>query len=258
MQILANDGTPFNSVNACLAYEAKKKQEALMEERARRLRDEQKNVAKYIVQHFIADDGEIKKSNLDVIFVHTLSNHKLVAESVAESIFGQSLGFKGNIPVGANIYHKYKLKRAQSSEDLAFCDAELACKRAIVVELNDVPKIFSMSEHRTFTPSIGGQALYKRQYEEQGGSAPDDKYEDKSVSGEDKKIFEDTVKVWRVDDAGYFHLLEVRESEVEDSDLPENTKGITEGKHVLEYALEESIGKVIAPPPESLLRLLLS
>lgn len=238
MTITAKDGKECNSVQECLAYEAELDRKA---DEARHQR-ESRNIVAYIVNKYKDSDDGVCEDGREAIFVHTLSNHRMVADNIAHSLFGQQFDFIDNIPIGANAYRRYQVRKVTNSKEVSFCKEELANKRAIVVELNDVPKVFSPKDCRYFAPCVGGQASFRREYaEDEERSCTEQTNNESENSGtpngdstEECKN-KDSLLVWRLDEKGVYRKYEVTdENDLRLSDLPVELVGDMDGKSFTE------------------------
>lgn len=237
MKIIAKDGLEFQTVEACLEYEESLNAKEVLAKR----QAEDVNIAKYVVQKYNDVGGEVYEEGREAIFIHTLSNHRMVANNIAQSLYGQQIDFIDKVPIGANVYKKYTLKKVSNSSEYKFCEEELNNKRAIVVELNDVPKVFDANECRYFIPSIGGQASFTREYSEDEKSTFPEMKEESVESNNygyneepDESTSEKQFEIFRPVN-GVFKKMKVTESELGMFDLPSSVSSVEDGMTIEEF-----------------------
>lgn len=134
MKYLADDGSVFDTIDACEKYEADLVEQRQIEKKNKIYEQEISNIKCY----------DVKDANDKVLgsfIIHSLSNHRAIGLMLAEDLYGRATTFLDNCITGDSVGSVYKLIYSGCTKG-ATINEYLSKKSTIVFETLDVPQLF--------------------------------------------------------------------------------------------------------------------
>lgn len=147
MKYLADDGSVFDTIDACEEYEANLAEQRQVEKKNRIYEQELANIKCYDVK-------DMSGKTLGSFVIHSLSNHRAIGLMLAEDLYGKSVTFLNNCVTGDSVGNVYKLIYSGCTKH-ALLREYLSKSSTIVFETLDVPQLFEYEnvDKAIYTPA---------------------------------------------------------------------------------------------------------